>query len=147
MGFFPSIGSVTTTVWMHHMDTNKTHIEITRWELYQKATSYFEKMREGKPHKTAVVRPLSSYLKTHPSKICWRSKNELISDVLLKTTTIDMPMLADQQEFIYISSVRTQDIVWRTCLEWWMRGTDGERESGKSMLSARLDDDHDNHVN
>ena len=40
----------------------------------------------------------------------------------------DMPELADQQELIYISSVQTQDIVWKTCQEQWMIGMDEERE-------------------
>ena len=53
---------------------------------------------------------------------------------------IDMPGLANQQELIYISSVWTQDLVWRTCWEKWMIGTDGKRESGKSVLSVQLDD-------
>ena len=30
-------------------------------------------------------------------------------------------------ELIYNSSVRTQDVVWRTCREWWIIETNGER--------------------
>ena len=41
---------------------------------------------------------------------------------------MDVPALANQQELIYISSVQTQDIIWKTCRERWMRGTDWERE-------------------
>ena len=54
---------------------------------------------------------------------------------------MDVLVLADKQEPIYISFVRTQDLVWKTCQEQWMIGTDGERESGKSVLSTQLDDD------
>ena len=43
-------------------------------------------------------------------------------------------VLADEQELIYINSVRTQDVIWKTCQE------DGVRESGKFALLARLDD-------
>ena len=43
------------------------------------------------------------------------------------------------QELIYISSVRTVDVIWKTCRQRLMIGTDAERESGKSMQSARLD--------
>ena len=56
----------------------------------------------------------------------------------------------DQQELIYINSVRAQDVIWKTCREQWGIGADGERqrnreieterESGKSLLAARLDD-------
>ena len=33
----------------------------------------------------------------------------------------------------------TQDVVWKTC--WRMIGTDEEKESGKSVLSSRLDEE------
>ena len=56
---------------------------------------------------------------------------------------MDSPMLADHQEQIYISSVRTQDVVWKTCRERWMIGTDREKQSEKPMLLVRLDDDDD----
>ena len=52
---------------------------------------------------------------------------------------MDAPVLTDLQELIYISSVGTLDIVYRTCQEWWMIGMDGERVSRKCMLSAWLE--------
>ena len=48
-----------------------------------------------------------------------------------------MPVLADQQEIIYISYVQTQDVNWKSW-ESWMIGMDEERESGKSILSVWL---------
>ena len=39
--------------------------------------------------------------------------------------------------------MQTQHEVWKTCQEQWMIGTDGERESGKSVLAVRIDDDED----
>ena len=56
---------------------------------------------------------------------------------------MDVPALVYQQELIYISPVRTQNIVWKTCRERWMIGTGEEREPGKSVLSGRLDDNDD----
>ena len=41
---------------------------------------------------------------------------------------MDLPVLADQQETTYKSSVRTLDVVWKTGSEWWMIGTIGESE-------------------
>ena len=41
---------------------------------------------------------------------------------------MDVGVLADQQEHIYISFVQTPDVVWKTCRERWMIGTDGEKE-------------------
>ena len=54
---------------------------------------------------------------------------------------MDMPGLANQQEPTYNSFVLTQDVVWKTSLEWWLIGMNGERESGKSVLVVRLDDE------
>ena len=68
---------------------------------------------------------------------------------------MDVPVLVDQQELIYISSVRTQDVIWKTYRERWIIGIERERErekerecerereSGKSALFGRLDDDND----
>ena len=52
-----------------------------------------------------------------------------------------MEVLVDKQELIYISYVRTQDVIWKTRWERWMIGTDGEWESRKSVQAVRLDDD------
>ena len=60
---------------------------------------------------------------------------------LMDPNTCNVPVLAAQQEFIYISSVRTQDVVWKTFRKRWMIRIDGELESEKSVLSVRLDDD------
>ena len=49
---------------------------------------------------------------------------------------MDMQMLADPQKLTYISYEQTLDLIWMTYQEQWMIGTDGERESEKSMLSA-----------
>ena len=34
----------------------------------------------------------------------------------------------NQQEFTYISSAQTLDVVWKNSWRWWMTGTDKERE-------------------
>ena len=77
---------------------------------------------------------------------CWRSKDELISDVL---PTYDGPphigkqKQDDQLELTYSTYVRTQDVTQKTCQRWWMIGRSGERGSGISVLAARHDDDDD----
>ena len=55
---------------------------------------------------------------------------------------MDVPVLTDQQELTYKSSVRKHDVVRKTSRERWMIVTDGEREReyGESVLAARLDD-------
>ena len=38
-----------------------------------------------------------------------------------------MPVFADQQEHTDNSSAQTQNVVWKTNWERWMKGTNGER--------------------
>ena len=55
----------------------------------------------------------------------------------------DKQVLGDQLELIYISSVQTQDVAWKTYQKWRMIETNGERGSGKSVLMAWHNDDDD----
>ena len=64
---------------------------------------------------------------------CWRSRDELIRDVLLWT-----PHMAGHT---FSSYVRIGDIVLKTCQRRWRVGKSGERVSGISVLVARQDDD------
>ena len=57
---------------------------------------------------------------------CWRSRDELISDVLLH---------------IYGSCVKIRDLALKTRQRRWTIGRSGERGSGISVLAARHDDD------
>ena len=61
---------------------------------------------------------------------CWRSRDELIRDVLLWIPT-------------HGSYVRIQVVVLKTYLGRWTIGRSGERGSGISVLPARYDDDDD----
>ena len=57
---------------------------------------------------------------------------------------MDMLVVTDQQKRIYISFVWSQDIVWKTCQQRWMIGTEGVKESGKTVRSSQVDvDDND----
>ena len=59
MEFYPSSGYVNSTIWMNHMDADKTYREKVEWELHKTATSYTEQILEAKPHKTTVAQPLT----------------------------------------------------------------------------------------
>ena len=72
---------------------------------------------------------------------CWRSRDKLISDVLLWSPTYDQD---DQLEHTYSSYVRIQDVAQKTCQRRWTIGKSGERGSGISVLVVRHDDDDDN---
>ena len=72
-------------------------------------------------------------------------------DVVLTTKTnfshgplhTDVRVLPDQQELIYNTSVRIQDVDKKTYRKRWMIETENERKSGKSILAAWHDDDDD----
>ena len=74
---------------------------------------------------------------------CWRSRDELISDVVLWTPTMAMQKLDDQHEHTFSNYVRIRDVVQKTCLRRWAIGKSGQRGSGISVLPARHDDDDD----
>ena len=73
---------------------------------------------------------------------CWRSRDELISDVLLWTPTHGRAK-AERPARTYIQHVRIRDVVQKTCLRRWTIRESGERGSGISVLPARQDDDDD----
>ena len=57
---------------------------------------------------------------------------------------MDEQMLDAQLEHIYNLSVRTQDVVLRTCRKRWAIERNGERESEKSVQAAlHENDDYD----
>ena len=72
----------------------------------------------------------------------WRSKDKLISDVLLWTPAYGQAKTGRPAR-TYSSYVRIRDVTLKTCEKQWMIGRSGERGSGISMLAARQDDDDD----
>ena len=84
---------IDTAIWMHNMDSNKTAGEEARRQLHKNAASNLEQFLAATPHKTPTVRPPASITKTiqvrrtRHAGHCWRSRDELISDVLLWTPT------------------------------------------------------------
>ena len=72
---------------------------------------------------------------------CWRSKDELVGDVLLWTPTYCQAKIGRPARPTYSSYVKTQDVTLKTCRRRWMIGRSGERLSGISLLATRHDDD------
>ena len=73
---------------------------------------------------------------------CWRSKDELISDILLWIPAYGQEK-AGRPARTYSSYVRIRDVALKTWQKRWMIGRSGERGSGISVLAARHDDDDD----
>ena len=71
------------------MDANKTAGEETRWQLHKNAACNPQQVLAATPHKTPTVRPPAPFTKTiqvrrtRHAGHCWRSRDELIRDVLL----------------------------------------------------------------
>ena len=57
----------------------------------------------------------------------WRGKDELISDVVQWTPTHGRASVGRPTRTYLQQVCVTQDVVWRTCRERWMIGTDGKR--------------------
>ena len=74
---------------------------------------------------------------------CWRSRDELISDVLLWTPHMTGQMQDDQHEHTFSSYVRIRDVALKTCQRRWTIGRGGERGSEISVQAVRYDDDDD----
>ena len=86
------------------------------------------------------LHPITKTIKvrrTRHARHCWRSRDELISDVLLWTLHMVEEKQGDQLEPIYSSSVRIRDVALRICQKRWTIGRSGERGSAISVLVAR----------
>ena len=70
----------------------------------------------------------------------WRSRDELISDVLPWTPT---RANSGRPARTYSSYVRTWDVALKTCQRRWTISRSGERVSGISLPAAHDDDDND----
>ena len=147
--FLPGSGHIDTAIWVHYMDSNKTAGEEARRQFHKNAASNLEQVLAATPHKTPTVRPPASYheniqiRRTRHAGHCWRSRDELIRDVLLWIPTNGRAKQDDQHEHTFSSYVRIWDVVLKTCLGRWTIGRSGERGSGISVLPARHDDDDD----
>ena len=80
--------------------------------------------------------------RTRHAGYCWRSKDELISDVLLWTPTYGQAK-AGRPARTYSSYVRIRDVTLKTCQKRWTIGRSVERGLGIFVLAARHDDDDD----
>ena len=71
------------------MDANKTAGEETWWQLHKNAACNPQQVLAATPNKTPTVRPPAPYhenyqvRRTRHAGHCWRSRDELIRDVLL----------------------------------------------------------------
>ena len=128
------------------MDANKTAGEKACRQLYKNAASNTEQVLEAKPHKAAaVVRPpttkTNKIRRTRHVGHSWRSRDELISCVLLGTPSHGQAK-AERRARTYIQQLCVDTGCSPEGLPEAMNGREGgERGSGTSVLAARQDDD------
>ena len=78
---------------MHYLGANKTAGEEARRQLHKNVASNIEQVLAATPHKAPIIRPPAPITKTiqvrrtRHAGHCPRSRDELISDVLLWTPT------------------------------------------------------------
>ena len=72
---------------MHHMDAYEAAGKEAGRKLYKNVESSIKQVLATTPHETPTIRTLAPHRRTRHAGHCWRSKDELISDVLLWTPT------------------------------------------------------------
>ena len=90
--------------------------------------------------------PISKTIKvrrTRHAGHCWRSKDELMSDVFLGSLHMGVQRQDDLLEPTYNSSVLIRDVALMNCRKQWTIEKGGEKGSGISVLMVWPDDDDD----
>ena len=142
-------GRIDTTVWMHHLDANKTAGEEARRQLHENVASNIEQVLAVTPHKAPTIRPPAPITKTiqirqtRHAEHCWRSRDELISDVFLWTPTYSRANTGRPTRTYIQQLCGILEVALKTCQRWWTIWRSGKRRSGISVLEARHDDDDD----
>ena len=93
-------------------------------------------------HQSPITRTIQ-VRRTRHSGHCWRSRDVLISDVLLWTPSHGRANAGHQPEPTSNSSVPIRDVAPKTYRKQWTIGRGGEKGSWISVLMARHDDDDD----
>ena len=148
MQFLPGCGCVDTAIWMHYLDANKTAREEARRQLHKNVASNIEQVLEATPPRHKLyghLPPITKTIQVSRTRYaghCWRSRDELISDVLLWTPTYGRAKAGRPARIQQLCedtgcSPEDQPEAMNDREKW------RERESGISMLAARHDDDED----
>ena len=115
------------------------------WQLRKNTASNIEQIvEEIKQQLYGHLPPITKTIqirRTRHTGHCWRSKVELISDILLLTTSHGQAKPGRPARTFINSSVPIQDIALKTQRDRWMIETSGKRRSERSLLAVQHDDD------
>ena len=117
--------------WISYFDSSARGQYVTHW------TNPGSNLPQKSNCKTTRIRW------TRHAGLYWRRKDEHISDVLPWTPSHGRECFGRPTRTYLVSSVRTQDVIEKTCRKRWIIRTDGVRESGKYVLAAWHDDPDD----
>ena len=98
------------------------YLEEARRQLNKNATSNLDKSWRQHPTRHQLygyLPPITTTIQvrgTRHAGHCWRSRDELISDVLLWTPTMAVQKQDDQHEHTFSNYVMIRDVVQKTCL-------------------------------
>ena len=143
MGFLSRCSWIGTTIWMHHMDINKMYRKKPNMNYTRRIHTVLKKSNKQHLTKQQLYSHLPPIWKTTQVRqtrhagYYMRSKEELMTDILLWTPT-HWHISVGQPARTNISSVQTSDVVWRTCQEQWMIGTDRARETVRVICAISI---------
>ena len=132
----------TTLTLTKHMEKNLINYTRMLWAVLNKSCRQHPTKQFLCGHLPPIMKTIQ-VRQTRHSEHCWRSKRELISDVLLWNpshgqTKVWRPARTYIQQLCADTGCKLEDFS-----EWWTIETGGERGSGKSMLAVQHDDDDD----
>ena len=110
------------------------------WAILNKSWRQHPTRRQLYGHLPSIMKTIQVRRTRHAGH-CWRSRDELTSDVLLWTPTYGQAKAGRPAGTYFSSYVRIRDVAWKTCQRRWMIGRSGERGSGISVLAARYNND------
>ena len=132
-------------LWMHRMDTNKTHGEKAWWNYSIMLRAVFNKSEKQHPTKwllyshLLLISQIIQVRRARYAEHSWASKIELISDVFsMESYTWRRqcwPLSKDLHQLYADNRYRLEDLMWYS----WER----ERERERERKSVRLDDNDD----
>ena len=132
----------TLTKWLEKkLDSNYTRM---LWAILNKSWRQHPTRHQLYGHLPPITKTIQVRRTRHAGH-CWRSRDKLISDVLLWTPTHGRAK-AGRPARTYSNYVRIRDVVQKSCLRRWTIGKSVERGSGISMLPVRHDDDDDSKI-
>ena len=143
----PGSGHIDTAIWMY-MDANKTAGEETRWQLHKNACNPSPGSNTPQDTNCTDLPPITKSIqvrRTRHAGHCWRSRDELIRDVLLWIPTHGRAK-AGRPARTYIQQLCEDTGCCPEDLPRAMNDREEWRERVRDIRAQRYDDDDDDNL-